>query len=68
MNILCMLLFTRCGDFVTNTTEGPVSGYQMKSRSGRSFIAFSGIPYAAPPIGKLRFQVSGWLFFFFLFF
>ncbi|XP_073975888.1 esterase FE4-like [Rhodnius prolixus] len=56
MNLLCLILFTRCGDYVANTTEGRLSGYHMKSRNNRSFIAFSGIPYAKPPVGNLRFQ------------
>ncbi|XP_073998509.1 venom carboxylesterase-6-like [Rhodnius prolixus] len=47
---------TRCGNFIANTTEGRLSGYQSKSRSKRSFIGFSGIPYAKPPVGNLRFQ------------
>ena len=35
-----------------------LKGKFMTSLSGRNFAAFQGIPYAKPPIGKLRFKVS----------
>jgi para-nitrobenzyl esterase len=38
-------------DVIVETTHGKVKGY-----SRRSVIKFKGIPYAAPPIGKLRFK------------
>ncbi|XP_054269843.1 juvenile hormone esterase-like [Macrosteles quadrilineatus] len=44
-------------DRCTTTTQyGLVRGKPMTSRNGREFCAFLGIPYAAPPIGKLRFM------------
>lgn len=39
------------------TKYGPVKGVLLRSRIGRSFYGFKGIPYAKPPIGKLRFKV-----------
>ncbi|XP_046672635.1 venom carboxylesterase-6-like isoform X1 [Homalodisca vitripennis] len=37
------------------TIHGQLQGKYMSSRSGRKFMAFLGIPYAAPPVGKFRF-------------
>lgn len=44
------------------TPLGGISGYYKKSENGRLYEAYEGVPYAIPPIGKLRFKVS--LFFF----
>lgn len=33
-------------------------GHLMKSYEGRTITAFEGIPYAKPPVGELRFQVT----------
>ncbi|GJQ67385.1 hypothetical protein Trydic_g8268 [Trypoxylus dichotomus] len=38
------------------TKFGEVRGTVLKSREGRLFAAFRGIPYAQPPVGNLRFQ------------
>ncbi|XP_043254443.1 venom carboxylesterase-6-like [Colletes gigas] len=37
------------------TSSGGIVGYVKKSRSGREYAAFEGVPYAQPPLGKLRF-------------
>lgn len=42
---------------VLETKQGVLKGELEKSRGGRSFYSFYGIPYAEPPIGKLRFEV-----------
>jgi carboxylesterase type B len=43
---------------VIESKSGPIQGTVETSREGRSFYAFRGIPYAAPPMGELRFKVS----------
>lgn len=35
---------------------GTVEGYIGKTIKGREYSAFEGVPYAAPPVGDLRFQ------------
>ncbi|XP_014603712.1 PREDICTED: venom carboxylesterase-6 [Polistes canadensis] len=37
--------------------NGTLNGLIMKTRHGRKFDGFLGIPYALPPIGKLRFEL-----------
>lgn len=36
--------------------DGKIIGRFMRSTSGRPIRAFMGIPYAAPPVGSLRFK------------
>lgn len=42
---------------VVQIKNGTLEGTVMKSRNGREFWAFRGIPYAKPPVGELRFEV-----------
>nr|XP_003218004.1 PREDICTED: acetylcholinesterase [Anolis carolinensis] len=42
-------------DLVVNTSSGPINGKALTIGSG-SVRAYLGIPYAEPPLGKLRFQ------------
>jgi len=37
--------------------QGRLKGHRLTTRKGREIFAFQGIPYAKPPVGKLRFQV-----------
>lgn len=39
------------------TKFGQIDGFKAKSRDGREYSSFVGIPYAQPPVGNLRFQV-----------
>jgi len=39
-----------------STNSGPVRGEEV-TFEGFSYKAFKGIPYAAPPVGELRFKV-----------
>ncbi|XP_032997431.1 cholinesterase-like [Lacerta agilis] len=58
---LCLLLFLLASssasedDTVVVTSSGPIRGKRLPAGSG-SVTAYLGIPYAEPPIGKLRFQ------------
>lgn len=39
-------------------SQGRLRGSVLQSRNGSKFYAFRSIPYAKPPIGELRFEVS----------
>lgn len=43
---------------VVEIGSGKISGRSMLVDEGRSVNVFMGIPYAKPPVGILRFQVS----------
>lgn len=38
--------------------DGVVRGTYRETWNGRKFLSFTGMPYAEPPTGKLRFKVS----------
>lgn len=44
------------GDLEVNTTDGVLKGQVLRSRDGRPYYSYTGIPYAKPPVGNLRFQ------------
>lgn len=41
---------------ILSTKQGILEGTVSRSRWGRTFYSFYGIPYAEPPIGELRFE------------
>ena len=41
---------------ITTVNQGTIIGKYMKSRDGKQFSAYLSIPYAEPPVGKLRFR------------
>ena len=55
--ILLVGLVYGTDDNILKLSQGKIKGSILKSRNGREFKAFQGIPYAKPPIGNLRFQV-----------
>ncbi|XP_073975425.1 juvenile hormone esterase-like [Rhodnius prolixus] len=54
--LLVPIIFTKCNHLIVNTTQGLLRGREFKSRNGRTVAAFSGIQFAKPPLGRLRFQ------------
>ncbi|XP_012525770.2 venom carboxylesterase-6 [Monomorium pharaonis] len=63
--LLKLLIAVLCFNFAAGTDEsvprvktplGKLKGYYKTSQSGRKYEAYEGIPYALPPIGKLRFK------------
>lgn len=44
---------------IVSLKQGQIFGKSdVLPRTGKPYIYFRGIPYAEPPVGKLRFQVS----------
>ena len=43
---------------VVETSKGKIRGFVDRSILGDEYLAFKGIPFAKPPVGQLRFQVS----------
>lgn len=39
-------------------SDGILEGEQITHEIGGTYYSFKGIPYAAPPVGDLRFKVS----------
>lgn len=46
-----------CCELEVRIADGILRGQVLQSRDGRTYYSFTGIPYAKPPIGELRFKV-----------
>ncbi|XP_043257842.1 esterase E4-like isoform X2 [Colletes gigas] len=53
---ICAIYFKACSFCDVKTNRGVVNGIQQLSKNGKFYWSFNGIPYAEPPIGKLRFK------------
>lgn len=54
---LCQVVFSFGVE--VSTPKGKIVGSEnRKSRDGRVIYSFTGIPYAKPPVGELRYKVS----------
>lgn len=42
---------------IVSTSSGKVRGIILRSRLGKNFLSFKGVPYAEAPVGRLRFSV-----------
>lgn len=51
---LVLLIAASCSAIELKTRKGSLQGTEESSRNGRKYYAFRGIPYAQPPVGKLR--------------
>ncbi|XP_065216350.1 carboxylic ester hydrolase-like [Planococcus citri] len=51
-----LLTISLVESLIVTTEQGIVNGTYSTSRRGKIFNAFYGIPYAQPPVGKLRFK------------
>jgi carboxylesterase type B len=55
--LLCHFSYARTSSGLrVRIDDGKILGKHMTTLSGRSIRAFMGIPYAAPPVGDLRFK------------
>ncbi|KAL4097005.1 hypothetical protein QTP88_021850 [Uroleucon formosanum] len=54
--VLLYLDLVNCVPQELEITKGVIKGQILKSRNGRSYYSYTGIPYAKPPIGELRFK------------
>ena len=45
-------------DLVVETSYGKLQGHRSQDIEHNEFFSFKGIPYAKPPVGDLRFEVS----------
>ena len=44
-------------DLRVGSVQGGIEKVQGSADGGKNYASFSGIPYAEPPVGKLRFKV-----------
>lgn len=56
MVFLLIPIYTQ--DFIVSLKNGKIQGTTVSSIEGREIFSFYKIPYAKPPVGKRRFEVS----------
>lgn len=58
LRIMYLYLFQAQYDrYAVQVSEGTLLGKEMRTSTGYRYFSFSGIPYAEPPLGELRFAV-----------
>lgn len=63
-NFIAILLFVsnfwyiKCDSPTIILPQGELVGQVLTNINGKEYFSFTGIPYAKPPIGELRFRVS----------
>ncbi|XP_030752240.1 cholinesterase 1-like isoform X2 [Sitophilus oryzae] len=56
LTIFCIVKWTLAADLQITLPYGTIDGHELTSPGNVTFRAFQGIPYAATPVGTLRFQ------------
>ncbi|XP_063925055.1 carboxylic ester hydrolase-like isoform X1 [Zophobas morio] len=56
-SVLLLQISSLLADVVVQLPTGQIRGREDTTIENKSFYAFQGVPYAAPPIGELRFKV-----------
>lgn len=59
---LCCCVFS-ASSIEVSVQQGRLAGASFVSRNGTEYYGFLGIPFAKPPLGELRFEVSNFFFF-----
>ncbi|XP_050302566.1 juvenile hormone esterase-like [Anthonomus grandis grandis] len=54
--VLCSIYIVDAADLIVSLPYGTIRGKELVSPGNKTFRAFQGIPYAAAPVGTLRFQ------------
>lgn len=55
--IVGLLAVTQTGAMQVTVEQGVLRGTKDKTHAGNVIFAFKGVPFAAPPVEKLRFKV-----------
>jgi len=55
--VLLTVIVAVLADDLVVLKQGLLKGHRLTTHKAQEIIAFQGIPYARPPVGKLRFQV-----------
>lgn len=52
--VVSMLIVVLNAESMIEISQGKLVGTTLRSRNGRIFSAYLGLPYAQPPVGDLR--------------
>ncbi|CAH0383388.1 unnamed protein product [Bemisia tabaci] len=58
VSIVCQIVLNTHAVEISTRSGVVIGSNHLRSRSGEVIYSFTGIPYAQPPIGRLRFKVS----------
>lgn len=58
LSVVCMRCENEEEELVVQVKQGLIKGKYWKTWRNKTFVGFTSIPYAKPPIGDLRFKVD----------
>lgn len=57
----CIFLFSfnfiKCDPPTVTLPQGELVGKALTNENGKEYFSYTGVPYAKPPVGELRFKV-----------